>query len=187
MANLRFVVSLTERGAYVVSADKIVHQLLSTDTNLIQKVINLLGSDIVVKGQLDRSKIANKVFNHPKLLQDLESILHPAVRAEIDHEYLKAASDPQNTLFVAEIPLLFEVGDDKLFDATLVVAADPKICRERFVLETGNTSEEYDRRVARQWTLEEKMKKADFVIHNNGNKDQLKESINKLYPQLIHI
>src|SRR5262245_55950333 len=76
-----------ELGAYVVSADDIVHQLLTPQTKPGQQVIELMGSDIVVDQHIDRSKIAKKVFGNLKLLKSLEQILHPAVRHEIDKKY----------------------------------------------------------------------------------------------------
>ena len=97
-----------ELGAYVISADEVVHQLLSPTTNLGRQVISLLGADIVVDKQIDRSKIAKKVFKQPALLQSLENLLHPAVRDEIEKQYQQIANQPSPPLFVVEIPLLFE-------------------------------------------------------------------------------
>ena len=62
-----------ELGAYVVSADEIVHQLLSPDTNLGQKIISLLGTEIVVNQKLDRSRIAEMYFKNPELLNRLKN------------------------------------------------------------------------------------------------------------------
>lgn len=175
---------LKECGAYIVSADEIVHQLLSIDTNLIQKVINLLGSEIVLKGQLDRAKIAKKVFTDPRLLQELESILHPAVNKEIEKRFVDVKEDPQVALFVAEIPLLFELGQETLYDATVAVVADPEICRQRFVDSTGYSEEEYEKRVARLLPISKKIQKADFVIKNNGNQEELRQAVKGLYTKL---
>jgi dephospho-CoA kinase len=71
---------LKEFGAYVVSADEIVHRLLRVETEIGQKVIDLLGEEILSEGQIDRAKIAKKVFRNPQLLQALEQIIHPQVR-----------------------------------------------------------------------------------------------------------
>src|SRR5580700_5876146 len=73
-----------ELGAYVVSADEIVHQLLSPGTTVGQQVIKLLGSDIISGQELDRKKIAAKVFFQRDLLHLLEEIIHPAVFDEIE-------------------------------------------------------------------------------------------------------
>lgn len=166
-------------GAYIVSADEIVHQLLSPKTTLGQKVIKLVGSDIVVNNQIDRSSIAKKVFKQPELLQKLESLVHPAVFKEIQQQYLKASSQfPTPSLFVAEIPLLFEAGYDQFFDDVIAVKADPQLCQERF----GST--DYKERARRQLSPDEKASRADYVIENNGTIEDLKTNVHTIYYML---
>ena len=62
-------------GAYTVSADAIVHQLLDPTQSLGKKVIVLLGPDVVIEGQLSRERIAQKVFCNPCLLKKLEKLI----------------------------------------------------------------------------------------------------------------
>lgn len=169
-----------ELGAYVVSADEVVHQLLSPTTNLGRQVISLLGADIIVDKQIDRSKIAKKVFKEPTLLQSLENLLHPAVRDEIEKQYRQIAQQPSPPLFVVEIPLLFETGADRFYDATIAVIADPEDSQQRFEKSTGYDKEEYKRRMARQLSQEEKASRATYVIENKGSLADLHEAVTKL-------
>lgn len=173
-----------ELGAYIVSADEIVHKILSPNTKLGQKVIQLIGSDIVVNNAIDRAKIAARVFNQRKLLQSLEELLHPAVREEIERQYQEINQLQQTSLFVAEIPLLFETGAEHFFDATVAVIADGNICQHRFIMANSSTLEEYDKRTARQLSLEEKKRRADYIIYNNGSLEELRNSVKKLFNQL---
>lgn len=173
-----------EFGAYVVSADEIVHRLLSPNTNLGQKVIRLIGSEIVINHQIDRSQIAKKVFNQPELLQQLESLLHPAVRDEMEKLYQQFKEAKCESLFVAEIPLLYETGADRFFDVTIVVQADEKICQNRFKERTGHAQDEYEKRMSRQMNTTDKAKRADFVILNNGTLPDLRSAVEKIYKQL---
>lgn len=170
-----------ELGAYVVSTDKVVHQLLSPETGLGKKVIALLGSDIVVNGKIDRTKIAKKVFEDYKLLHSLENILHPAVREEIEKLYIQAQHSQRYSLFIAEVPLLFEIGDEPWGEVVITVVADPDICRKRFTETTGYGSDEYDKRMLRQLPISEKIKQSDFVIYNNGTPEELKKEVTKLF------
>lgn len=172
-----------ELGAYVVSADEIVHQLLSSEADIRRRVIDLLGNDVAPEGQLDRSKIASKVFRNPQLLEALERILHSAVRDEISMQYRKAVSE-RAALFVAEIPLLFETGAEEGYDYTISVMADPEQSFTRFQVSTGHGKEEYERRMARQLSSEEKCAKADYVINNNGSLADLKQAVVNIYHQL---
>lgn len=174
-----------ELGASVVSADEIVHHLLSPQTALGQQVITLLGTDIVINQQIDRSQIAKKVFNNSDLLHSLENLLHPAVREEIEKCYQQANKELKNSLFIAEIPLLFETNSEHLFDYTIAVIADDALCQERFCKATGYTKNEYDKRNARQLPASEKARRADFVLYNNTNEEDLRNNVKKLYQVLI--
>ncbi len=173
-----------ELGAYVVSADEIVHQLLSPDTALGRQVISLLGSDVVSGHQFDRKKIAAKVFTNPDLLRALEQIIHPAVFDEIERNYRQAKAEKKCSLFVAEIPLLYETEGEDRFDAVISVEARPERCRERFIQQTHQPSVEFERRMMRQIDSKQKSARANFKLENNGNFEQLKANVKILYSKL---
>lgn len=174
-----------ELGANVVSADEIVHQLLSPQVSFGQQVIELMGPEIIVEGQIDRSRIAKKVFNNRTLLNSLEKILHPAVNNEIEKIYQKALSKDKDKLFVAEIPLLFE-SDFGQYDAVIAVVAGYNTCKQRFENSTDSPHDEFDKRMARQLSPEEKAKKADFVIRNDGSLEELRQAVGALYKTLTN-
>jgi dephospho-CoA kinase len=173
-----------EWGAYVISADEIVHQLLSLNTSVGQQVISLLGSDIVDGEHLNRKKIADKVFNHPEKLKALEKIIHPAVLKEIDNHYEKIKETNNYRFFIAEIPLIYESETTYHFDYILCVMANETICSKRFTQKTGYSTGEYIRRMSFQMPLEEKSAKADFTIVNNGDLETLKNQVHSLLKEL---
>ncbi|MBA3956897.1 MAG: dephospho-CoA kinase [Parachlamydiaceae bacterium] len=176
---------LKELGAYVVSADDIVHQLLSPNTTLGRQVIQLLGAEIVVNGQIDRLQIAQKVFNHTHTLQTLESLLHPAVYAEIERHYQEALTIRlMPPLFVAEIPLLFETKKESDFDAVIVVMAPDALCKQRFQETKKGNGDEYTRRAQQQMSVEEKAERATYIIHNNGTLAELQQKVQEIFKQL---
>jgi dephospho-CoA kinase len=174
-----------ELGAYVVDADEIVHKLLIPTTDLGKRIIDLLGDDVVINEQFDRSRIAKKVFNNAQLLNSLEKLLHPAVRAEIDRQYQQVALQKQAPLFIAEIPLFFEISETG-YDFTIVVLADKECCKERFTASTGQSGEEFDKRMSRQMDPEEKAEMADFVILNGPNmtKKELEAKTKEIFNEL---
>lgn len=174
-----------ELGAYVVSADEIVHQILSSDTNIGQKVINLIGRDIVVNGQIDRSQVAKKVFDNPLLLKSLEKLLHPAVLDEVKKQFERVKLEGKAPLFIAEVPLLFETGMEKFFDYTITVVADPERCLKFFLNNTKYDRNEYEKRSTNQLSMAEKEQKADFAIHNNGSIAELKVEVKRIYNRLL--
>jgi dephospho-CoA kinase len=171
-------------GAYVVSADQITHQLLSSNTELIKQVISLLGNETLSDGCIDRKKVAKKVFNDPELLRKLEALIHPNVASEIVRLWNEVGKSQKYPLFVAEVPLLFEAGQDGWYDATCAVIAPDSFCKKRFCHASGYDEGEYQRRASRQLTQAEKAKKAHFVIENIGSLDELKSKATTLYKQL---
>lgn len=167
-----------ECGATVVSADEITHKLLSPGTITAQRVVSLLGQEIISGSVIDRKKMAAIVFSQPQLLESLEKILHPAVFDEIEEHYKKAQQDPKATLFIAEIPLLYEAQKEALFDAVIVVTAREELCRSRSHIK------EFDARMKRQMAPETKLSKATYAIQNNGNLEALKAQTKQIYSQL---
>jgi dephospho-CoA kinase len=147
---------LKKYGAYVVSTDEIVHQLLSLNTPQGDQILALLGEEVVHHNQFDRKKIANIVFNDYEKLKDLEKILHPLVFREIEKQYQTIKQLKEYPLFVVEIPLLYEGNKSAFFDLVLAVVADSKLCKKRF-----SSPEDYDRRMGRQLSQEEKAAKAN--------------------------
>ncbi|NGX57728.1 MAG: Dephospho-CoA kinase [Chlamydiae bacterium] len=172
-------------GAYVISADEVVHHHLSNNSDLIEKVGDLLGNDVIVEGKIDRKAVADKVFLHPDLLNALERILHPEVEKEIEAQFQKVKQKNKYPLFVAEIPVFFESDlGHASYDAVVVVEAPEDLCRERFKSKTGSTDEDFDRRVAFQVPLEEKVKQADFVIKNDKDIENLHKQLRAVYESL---
>ncbi|NGX45273.1 MAG: Dephospho-CoA kinase [Chlamydiae bacterium] len=171
---------LKELGAHVVSADEIVHRLLSPKTPIGQEVIKLLGGKIVDRGTIDRTQIAEEVFAHPHKLATLEKLLHPAVLAEIEQEFEREAAKDGNPLFIAEIPLLYESESEKQFDVVIAIVSEKQLARERF-----QNPKEFEKRMERQIDPHQKAARADYTLHNNGTLADLKKQILNLYQQLI--
>ena len=168
-----------ELGAFVISADEIVHNLLSKDTPLIQQIADTLGKEIICNDKVDRKIIAEKVFTNSKLLHKLEKLLHPAVKKEMNRSYNLVAKQQTHSLFVAEIPLFFETElPDTSFDTVIVVDAPTELRKKR------SSFPDFMAREARLLPIEEKKKKAHFVIHNELGLDELRNQVKNIYYQL---
>ena len=176
---------LEKHGAYVVSADAIVHRLLSPDTAIGQKVIELLGSTIIVRNHtLDRKEIARIVFSDPLKLRALEKIIHPAVLNEIQKRFQAVRKQGKFKLFVAEIPLLYESEGELFFDLVIAVTAEEEIARRRFQEASGRSEQDYERRMARQMPTQEKAARADYPLTNNGSLQDLENQMMPLLQEL---
>lgn len=162
-------------GAYIVSADAIAHELLDPTTDLGRQILSLLGKDVLQNGRFSRRLIAEIVFRDPKKNHELEQILHPEILKRIEHEYEFACHAGKYRSFIAEIPLLFEIGAEKFYDVTIAVIADEEIAKQRY-----NRESEYERRMSRQWSPEQKIVKANYTIKNNGSLNDLEAQVEKL-------
>ena len=170
----------------MVSADAIVHELLVSDTDLGQQVIRLLGIRILENGKLSRRAIADIVFKDPETLHALEKLLHPAVLTKIEELYRAACQNGKYSAFVVESPLLFEIGHDKRFDIVIAVAADESISRERFQ-KAGFSLDEYESRMKRQISPNEKAHRADYIIFNNGSLEHLRHEVIELNQRIQNL
>lgn len=173
-----------ELGAYVVSADAIVHGLLKPQTDLGQKILRLLGSDILQNGKIDRQKIAEKVFRNPDQLIKLEQLIHPAVLEEIARLYEQVRREKKYTLFVVEMPLLFEIGAEPFYDASIAVVTDATAAKKRFMA-AGHTQQEYEERMRRQLSPEDKATRARYTLLNNGSKADLRKEVEKFNMEFL--
>jgi dephospho-CoA kinase len=178
---------LADRGAYVVDTDKIVHTLLSSDSQIRKQVINLLGAGVLVDGQINRKAIADKVFSDPETLKSLELLLHPAVFHEMQLQYQRVKDDPKYNLFVAEVPLLYETESSKLFDCVVVVLSERQLCLNRFTKENKGSLKSFEQRMQRQMEPKEKAAKANLVLINNDSIENLSNQVTKLLTKIRSI
>ncbi len=170
-----FVGMLGELGAETASADEIVHDLLSEDEETIARVVERFGEDVLGERGVDRRALGRKVFGDLAALQDLEDILHPLVRRETGRRIETSGAD----LFVAEIPLLFEGGRSGAFDYTVAVTV-PEERRRAWAAQRGLDEAALRAIEQRQLPQEEKARRADVVVQNDGNLDKLREQAREL-------
>jgi dephospho-CoA kinase len=155
-------------GAATVSSDEIVHHLLRTDPEVREAIVRELGADVLnADGEVDRARVAEKVFADRAKLDFLEQLLHPRVAAEYLRwrEQLAELPNPP-AVTVTEVPLLYETGGDKRFDRVVVITAPAKLREQRRRV----TRDDRDERLLPD---KEKAKRADFVYVNTGILDDL--------------
>ncbi len=163
-------------GVPVFRADEEGRKLLACDSSVQNRVIRLLGKEILTGDKPDTRKIAAIVFSNPDKLAALNGIIHPAVR----ESFIKWSEQFAHSPCVAEeAAILFESGGAKLLDYTILVTAPEEVRITRTMQRDNISEEEVKRRMKYQWSDEEKKKHADFVITNDEN--------NALIPQVIAI
>jgi dephospho-CoA kinase len=171
-----------EQGIPIFDSDAVVHKLYARGGRgvaVVQKVF----PEAVVSGVVDRQRLAAGLLRDPSLLAKLEAQVHPLVRAEL-MEFLAQHRSRNSPLVVVDVPLLFETGREKDFDAVVVVSAPVKIQRARALARPGMTDEMLKLIVSRQMPDAEKRKRADYVVDTGKGHDvargQVREIVNQL-------
>ncbi|MED3054707.1 dephospho-CoA kinase [Bacillus thuringiensis] len=152
----------------VIDADVIAREVVEQGKPAYNKIVEVFGAEVLQQdGELDRPRLGSIVFyNEEKRLQ-LNKIVHPAVREEMNRKkemYIKEGMQA----VVLDIPLLFESKLTSLVDRILVVAVKPHMQLERLMKRNNFSEEEATARIQSQMPLEEKVKNADEVINNDG-------------------
>ncbi|MED0933854.1 dephospho-CoA kinase [Bacillus mobilis] len=157
----------------VIDADIIAREVVERGKPAYNKIVEVFGTEVLQEdGELDRPKLGSVVFyNEEKRLQ-LNKIVHPAVREEMNMQkemYIKEMYIKEGMqAVVLDIPLLFEGKLTSLVDRVLVVAVKPHTQLERLMKRNNFSEEEATARIQSQMPLEEKVKNADAVINNDG-------------------
>ncbi len=165
-------------GAATLSSDAVVHELLESK-QLRDRLVERWGSEVAPGGTLDRSKIGQVVFADPEELVWLESQIHPLV-GERTAAWL-AALPAGTEVAVVEVPLLFEVGRDRVFDTTVAVVTADEVRRARAEAR-GHAL--VDEREARQLSQDEKAERAVHVVENDGSVADLEQALSVLLGEL---
>lgn len=181
---------LDERGAVVIDADAITRELQAPGTEVFVAMVERFGPSIVAAdGTLDRQAVADQVFGDPEALADLNAIVHPAVGAEIATRLAAAAEAPApagaaGPVVVLDIPLLVETGRSDVA-AVLVVDATEDDQMERLVGQRGLDPADARARMSRQATRAQRLARADHVVDNTGDLDQLAAEVERAWAWLL--
>jgi dephospho-CoA kinase len=173
---------LAARGAIVIDADAITHEVQAPGTPVVAAMVERFGPGIVDDGgALIRQAVADIVFNDPEALADLNKIVHPAVTARMGERMAEVADT--DALVVLDIPLLVEGGRDGLA-GIIVVDVDPEVALRRLVEHRGMREDDARARMSRQATREERLAKADVVIDNSGSLADLEAAVDAAWPTI---
>lgn len=174
-----------ELGAYVVEADDLARRAVEPGTEALEAIRRRWGDAVMGDdGRLDRAALRDIVFRDPLERQRLEQIVHPAVRRLRD-EAFRAADASGERLMVADIPLLYEVGMERQFDAVVLVDAPEDVRLERLVRDRGLDAAEARRMIDAQMPSDRKRAHADVVISNDGTVEELHARARAVWGDLL--
>jgi dephospho-CoA kinase len=162
-------------GYPVFNSDDASRLIVNSDLNVIQAIKNEFGEIAYNQGVLNRKLIGELVFNHPEKLNQLNQIIHPAVgKALIDWK-----DQQDKKILFNEAAILFETGNYKKYDATILVTAPKEVRAMRVMKRDSASAEVVAKRMENQWSDEQKIALADYVITNDDS--------SFLIPQILEV
>jgi dephospho-CoA kinase len=174
---------LAARGAVIVDADAIVRELQAPGGAIVSRLADRFGDGVVsADGSLDRAAVAAIVFHDEQALEDLNAIVHPAVREEMARR-VDAERDTDHVV-VLDIPLLTE-NPRKDLAAVLVVDVPIDVAVERLVASRGMDETDARARIASQANRDDRLALATHVIDNTGDVDDLRARVDEVWGELV--
>ena len=158
-------------GMRVIDADSISHEILDANAPWVKEQF---GEEFVKNGKVDRPALGKVIFSTPDAKKKLEKFLHPLIRQEIE-----ARSEKQDSFkfpYLIDIPLFFESQAYPIKES-VVVYTPPELQLQRFIKRNGYSKEESLKRIATQMPIDEKKKRATWVIDNSQGLPHLQEEV----------
>ena len=170
---------LSGYGFHFIDADKIAHQILDKQ---YQTIAEMFGAELIVNNKVDRKALGAIVFADPEKRKELEALLHPLIYDEIERQAV--IQDRLQEPYIIDIPLFFEGGRYPI-EKSLVVYTTQAQQLERLMQRDGYNKEDALKRIESQMDIDEKQKRATYVIDNSGDLNQLQHECKRVKEQIL--
>jgi len=175
---------LSARGAAVVEADRVVHELQEPGQPVFDAIVDRFGAGVLTReGVLDRRALAAVVFEDADARHELEALVHPAVLSELGR--LRVEAEARGDVVVLDIPLLAEAGAAARsrwgLDGVVVVDCPIDVAVARLVQFRGMSDDDARARVYAQASRNDRLAAADFVIDNSGDTTHLETEVDRCW------
>lgn len=169
-----------KKGAKVILADNLGHEVMEPGTECYEQIVALLGSSILDEtGHIKREKMVQIIYGDDEKRRQVNEIVHPSVKKEIKERIRMWQAEP---LVVVETALMFESGCDAYCDEVWGIFTDPEIRIDRLLKSRGYSREKSLSIMQKQMSYEELKQKCSHVLFNDEDPDKLWEQIKELLP-----
>ena len=173
-------------GSFIFDADKEAKNIIDKNETAQQEIIKEFGSDVInIDNKIDKQKLARVAFQDEFHQLNLNSIIHPYVFKKIDETFDKIKLDNKHKIFVVDAALIYESGADTHMDYVIVVTSLLRYRTERVMSRQNITRDDFMKRVALQWSDEDKEHLADFIIQNNSDLKNLEKESKNIFVSLF--
>lgn len=175
-------------GAHVLDADRIAREVVTAGSAVLPRIVRAFGAGVLrPDGSLDRQALGAIVFADEGKRRVLEGMLHPLILVEIDRQVDALEQTDPGGLVIVEATLIYELGREAEFDAIVVVWAEVEQQRRRLIRRDNLSAEDADRRIAAQLPLEEKRRRAWFVVDNSAGPEACRKDAERVYGELLRL
>ena len=168
---------LQECGAVIIDSDQLARDVIERGTEGFEAVLAAFGDTVLTDGEIDRSTLAEIVFQDEDQRKKLEGIIHPLVREAAESLMKKL---PTDSVVINQIPLLVESNGAKRFDHVITVSASEELRRQR-LLQRGLKDYEITKRIQAQVDDAAREEIADSIIKNEGSLEDLERIVENLW------
>jgi dephospho-CoA kinase len=175
-----------ELGAKVIDADRLAHELIRSPLPAYHDIVRHFAFEVLdSQGEIDRKRLGDAVFADPDKLRVLNTIVHPRVLERIGQLAEAFHLQDPHALVLVDAALIYEAGVADRFAKIIVAWCGPEQQLERLMAKAGLSREEAERRIAAQMPVEEKRRRADYVIDCSGSLENTKQEVDRLYSAVL--
>jgi dephospho-CoA kinase len=176
---------LGKLGCAVIDADEIAHRLLN-EPSIRKQIVEFFGGGVLgVDGAVDHRKLARAAFADAEKIEKLNSMVHPAVLAEVEKKIEEIQKVGQAKAIVLDMPLLLEVGWDKRCDRLIFIKCDREKRLERAEKNGPLSPDELKKRENFQISLDTKAAIAENIVDNNSDLSALARQVAEIFPKIV--
>ncbi len=170
-------------GIAIVDADQISKNMVKNGSDALKDIASVFGDELLLEtGELNRSLLKDIIFSDSKALEKLELILHPRIKAEIEHQILEVKDSPY---VIVDIPLLVEKNYQEMFDQIIVIDCLPEQQYQRVALRDGMSDAEIKKIIQTQASRETRNNAATQILDNTKGKETFVSQIKRLHKALV--
>jgi dephospho-CoA kinase len=178
---------LKELGIKIISADTLAREAVAPGSTAHEKILKHFGASVVLSdGTLNRQMLRRIIVNDSDARLSLERFIHPEI-SKLMQQKMAHAEQHGDRVAAVEVPLLFELGMEEQFDLVVVVSADRKLRVKRLMDRDNVSRDQAEELLNVQMPDQEKVERAGFVLPNDGSKEQLIKSVDRLYEKFLKI
>ncbi len=178
---------LVHLGAALVDADQVAREVVLPGEPALGKIVAAFGSEVLhADGSLNRGALGNIVFQNPGKRRELESIVHPAIRERMKEQIQQHEEQSPGIPVIADVPLLYETGQDKQYEQVIVVYIPRELQLKRLMERNPDlTKDQALGRIEAQLDIEEKRRRASWVIDNSGDIEATRLQVEALWGRIV--